>query len=47
MIFNAMKKKYTVPSKTEGFVEIVTVNLKLKFDNNYDESLYKLYLLEK
>ncbi|KAL9894483.1 polynucleotide kinase 3'-phosphatase [Glossina fuscipes fuscipes] len=47
MIFNTMKKKCTVPSKTEGFVEIVTVNLKLKFDSDYNESLYKLYLLEK
>uniref|UniRef100_A0A1A9WC07 PNK FHA domain-containing protein n=1 Tax=Glossina brevipalpis TaxID=37001 RepID=A0A1A9WC07_9MUSC len=47
MIFNTMKKKYTAPNMAEGFAEIVTVNLKFQFDSNYNESLYKLYLLEK
>lgn len=47
MVFNMMKKKYTSPNLGEGFVEIVKVNLKPKFDNDDWKRLYKLYLVEK
>ncbi|XP_017471555.1 PREDICTED: uncharacterized protein F21D5.5 [Rhagoletis zephyria] len=47
MVFNMMKKKYTDPSKDEGFSHTVKVNLKPKFKSAVEEQLYKLYLLEK
>ncbi|XP_065371865.1 uncharacterized protein F21D5.5 [Calliphora vicina] len=47
MIFNMMKKKYTVPTLSEGFAETVKVNLKPEFERADWKRLYKLYLVEK
>ena len=47
MVFNMMKKKYTVPTLAEGFTEIVKVNLKPEFERDDWKRLYKLYLVEK
>ncbi|KAI8131010.1 hypothetical protein FF38_04306 [Lucilia cuprina] len=47
MVFNMMKKKYNIPTLTEGFAEIVKVNIKPEFERADWKRLYKLYLVEK
>lgn len=47
MIMNTFKSKLKVPESSEGFTEIVRVNLIPKFKDSENEKLYKQYLLEK
>lgn len=47
MILNMMKKKYKSPCISEGFSEVVNVNIKPHFTNAEHEKLYKLYLVDK
>ena len=47
MVVNSYKSKYTEPSLSEGFTEIVNVNIVPTFENEKNKKLYSLYLLEK
>lgn len=47
MVFNSMKKKFKEPSTSEGFNEIVKVNIIPDFENSTDEELYRMYLVER
>ncbi|XP_067939267.1 uncharacterized protein F21D5.5-like isoform X2 [Watersipora subatra] len=47
MIVNAYKSKYAEPEQSEGFAEIVKVNIVPRFENDEQKGLYSLYLLEK
>lgn len=47
MIYNMYKSKYVEPTLKEGFEEIVKVNFVPKFRTTKEETLYKMFLLEK
>ena len=47
MVVNAYKSKYCEPDMSEGFTEIVKVNIVPKFDSDEQRKLYSLFLLEK
>lgn len=47
MVVNSYKSKYTEPEISEGFAEIVKVNVVLKFDQEDKKALYSRYMLEK
>ncbi|KAL5289407.1 hypothetical protein ACFFRR_009507 [Megaselia abdita] len=47
MILNTMKKKFTSPSTSEGFDEIVKVNVVCDFDSVEHEKIYKMFLADK
>ncbi|CAD7087902.1 unnamed protein product [Hermetia illucens] len=46
MVFNSLKKKFVQPSLSEGFSEIVKVNIIPKFRSVEEEQLYRMYLVE-
>lgn len=47
-VFFSLKKKYIEPKTDEGFKEIVKIDsIPCKFENEYHEKLYKMYLVEK
>ncbi|XP_022100929.1 bifunctional polynucleotide phosphatase/kinase-like [Acanthaster planci] len=47
MVFHSYKNKYKEPMTAEGFDAIVRVNFQPSFSNVKEESLYKMFLLEK
>ncbi|XP_038070218.1 bifunctional polynucleotide phosphatase/kinase-like [Patiria miniata] len=47
MVFHSYKKKYTQPTPAEGFDAVVRVNFLPSFSNTKEESLYRMFLLEK
>lgn len=47
MVVNAYKSKYTEPSLSEGFTDIVKVNIVPQFHDDEERKLYSMYLLEK
>lgn len=47
MILNTMKKKFSSPSLSEGFDEIVKVNVICYFDSVEHEKIYKMFLSDK
>lgn len=47
MVVNAYKSKYSEPNLSEGFTEIVKVNIVPSFDSDELRNLYAMYLLEK
>ncbi|XP_053609861.1 uncharacterized protein F21D5.5 [Plodia interpunctella] len=47
IVFHTYKNKYTDPTPSEGFKEVIEVQFSSDFEDKTAEDLYKMYLLEK
>lgn len=41
--FNVCKSKFEIPSKSEGFDEIITIDFTLKFDSEEDRKIFYMW----